>query len=287
MRFVPGKLLLLIFAVCSFSSGFVTRASAIEVQASWQTFATPTGPFTTSQTGQNGSNAYFSDLTMSFQNMVASNNPVSPTTNPTFDNLQGGADGDPSSATGQWIQLNFTKTAPYADYSFTITDIVVRFWNDSGDPGGPSSGEIHFYSNVGGFDFRPNSPQMNSNGTGILSGETATPPAGTRNYVIDSATPGGTMQNNTIDTAASSYQIRMAPDKMFGNDPHWAMATFNTATVGVDTFSLPSNSVIAVFGTATNPVPEPSTYKLATLGVVAVGLIEARRRRARKTARTA
>ncbi len=261
-------------------SKFGSQASALELLATWQTFSTPAGAFTTSQDGSNGSTNYFSDLTMSFQNMIASDNPVSPTTDPTFDNLQNRLDGNPSSANGQWIQLNFTKAALYANYSFTITDIVVRFWNDSGDSV-ISRGEIHFYSSVGGFDINPNSPQMNSNGTGIEFDNTATPPAGTQNFVLDAATPGGSMQHNTIASGASSYQIRMAPDKMRGIDPHWAMATFDSATVGGNTFTLPANSVIAVFGTV---VPEPGTYVLGTLGAIAIYSTEARRRRMRKRA---
>lgn len=276
----------LLFCAAAFMtfSEFGSQASALETLATWQTFSTPAGAFSTDQAGSNGSTNYFSDLTMSFQNMIASDNPISPTTNPTFDNLENRVDGNPSTANGQWIQLNFTKAAPYANYTFTITDIVVRFWNDSADPG-PSRMEVHFYSSVGGFDINPNSPQMNSNGTGIESDKTATPPAGTQNFVLDAATPGGTMQHNTIASNASSYQIRMAPDKMRGIDPHWAMATFDTATIGSNTFTLPANSVIAVFGTASDPVPEPSSYVLGILSVTAIVLIHARQRHARKTAR--
>ena len=163
----------------------------------------------------------------------------------------------------------------------------MRWYNDSVQTVNDQA-EIHFYSNTGGFATSA-SNQMNTNGTGIFMDDDQVPPipATPQNFPNNADTP-GTMQFNTIAEAASSYKIRLAPDRMQGTDPHWAMTSFSgNFTVGADTLNFPTGTVIGIVGTWSAPVPEPSTYILGAIGVTAIGVIDARRRRARKTAHTA
>ncbi len=287
MRFVPCKLPLAIAAVFSLSSAFASQASAVEILATWANFGVTANQTTfTTQNGSNGTtNNFFSDLSMTFQGMVGSD--LATGTFPTFHDLQGTANGNPATAGGQFIQLNLTKAPAFANYSFTITNIIVRWYNDSVQSGNDQS-EVHFYSSTATTPFVTGTGnQMNTNGTGIFMDDDLPIPATPQNFPNNAQTA-GTMQFNTISEAASSYQIRMAPDRMQGTDPHWAMASFSgNYTVGSDTLNFPTGTVIGIVGTWAAPVPEPSTYVLGALGVTAIGIIDARRRRARKTAQTA
>jgi|JI10StandDraft_1071094.scaffolds.fasta_scaffold108487_2 hypothetical protein len=260
------------------------EVKALEILATWASFGvTPGQTSFTAKNGTNGTtNNFFSDLSMTFQNMVGSN--TASLTNPSFDQIQGTANGNPATTGGQFIQLNFTKAPAFANYSFTISNIIVRFANDEVDPGNSQS-EVHFYSSTGAPTPFVNGTanQMNSTGTGIVRNDSQGVPATPLNFPAQAGTP-GTMQFNQITEAASSYQIRMAPDSMSGNDPHWAMASFSgNYTVGLDTLNFPANTVIGIVGTWSAPVPEPSTYILSTIAVGTIAILAKRRKRNGRT----
>jgi hypothetical protein len=286
MRRAPFQLVITIAVVSTICSSSAPQASALELLASWANFGTgtTTQPWTTSQAGSNGAINYFSDLSMSFQNINAQDHGATGSLPlgqfPNFADLQFTANGNPATTGGQWIQLNFTKAPAFADYRFEITGIYHRFWNNANESGGSES-EVHFYSTTGNFA-TSTTRQMNTSGTGILltkpPNQLATPPG-----TATSPASYAFNQFNEIGEAASSYQIRMAPDRMSGNHPHWAMESLTQA----GGFSFGSGQVLVVVGNVFAPVPEPSTYILGAIGVTTIGLIDARRRRARKTARTA
>lgn len=211
-----------------FGLNHTNDANALEILATWSTFGVNPGQTTFSTVaGSNrvGGFNFFSDLSMTFQGMVGSNTASS--SNPSFDNLQGTQNGNPATSGGQWIQLSFTKAPAYSNYSFTISNIIVRFWNDEVDSGNSQS-ETHFYSSTATPTPFVNGTtnQMNSTGTGIIRNDSDGIPATPLNFPAQASTP-GTMQFNKITEAASTFQIRMAPDSMQGNDPHWAMASFS------------------------------------------------------------
>jgi len=259
----------------------VPEVEALEILATWSTFGVTPGQTTfAARNGTNGTtNNFFSGLSMTFQNMVGSN--TASLTNPSFDELQGTNDGNPATAGGQFIQLSFTKAPAFANYSFTITNIIVRFANDEVDPGN-SQAEVHFYSSTATpTPFVTGATnQMNYTGTGIVRNDSDGVPATPLNFPAQAGTP-GTMQFNKITEAASTYSIRMAPDSMQGRDPHWAMASFSgNYTVGTDTLNFPANTVIGIVGTWAPPVPEPGTYVLSAVAAVFVVIIAKRRQRA-------
>lgn len=264
------------------------EVQALEILATWSTFGvTPGQTSFTAKTGTNGTtNNFFSSLSMTFQNMVGSN--TASISNPSFDQLQGTNDGNPATVGGQFIQLSFTKAPAFANYSFTISNIIVRFANDEVDSGN-SQAEVHFYSSTATpTPFVTGSTnQMNSTGTGIVRNDSDGVPATPLNFPAQAGTPGA-MQFNQITEAASSYQIRMAPDSMQGRDPHWAMASFSgNYIVGSTTLNFPVNTVIGVVGTWAAPVPEPSTYVLSVVAAVLITVIAKTRKRPSKVIETA
>jgi|GEM_PF-5723625 len=100
MRFVPCKFPLAIAAAFTLFSAFASQAPAVEILATWANFGVTAGQ--TSFTTQNGSNGttnnFFSDLSMTFQNMVGADSANG--TIPSFDQLQGTANGNPQPQVG-------------------------------------------------------------------------------------------------------------------------------------------------------------------------------------------
>lgn len=231
-------------------------AYALEVLATWGTFSTTTGLNPATNTNWTSPNGYFSNLDMSFVNMVGAGPGVGgPTYSPSFDSLNLLNDGDPTTGTGQYIQLNFTKNPTYLNHTVTITGVYFQLWNNSPDPGNSRS-ELHFYSTTGGFVNGTNN-QMASIGSGPIISQAPAPPTSPLLFSPD--------QFNVISPGVSDYQIRMAPDNMAGpgKDPHIAFTSFSNA----GGFIVPTDSVVVLVGTV---APEPGSLILVS---ISLGLI--------------
>lgn len=262
------RIALAVSLICASSS-----IKALEVLATWNTFATITGNNPSTNSNWTSPNNYFSNLDMTFTNMIGAGPGEGGTTfSPSFDTLSGVKNGNPVTGTGSYIQLNFAKNSAFLNDSFTITGIYVQLWNNSIDTPGTSQSALHFYSTTGGFttSTQQNQNQMNSSGTGILVDKAVSAPSSPQLYSPN--------QFNVIQSGVANYQIRLTPDSMDGNDPQLAFTSFSSA----GGFSVPSGSVVVVVGTV---APEPGTYVLSAIAAMTLGFL-VRQRKVKKVSLT-
>lgn len=284
--------------ICLGLFGVSTHCSALEVLA---TFPSYSGTITLQNNGSGGTlvpgisgvsggQNYFSSV--SFAAGAAGGGMTSVTqvaaNSPTFNGITNTNNGNPTTSGGSYLALTLSRNTLFQNTAIPIRGIWLAPYLQTANS---SSVEFHMYSSLATTGTGAGTPTgtwatapNNSTGTATLQFKTTSigyqtaataAPASASYFSFD--------QLNIIPTgtAGDSFEIRIAMDKLIGNPTGFVLAPFTSILDGPGTGNTINLGTNAMFVIVT---PEPGTYILTLIGVLAVVMIESRRRRAKRLA---